>query len=134
MGEVPRDDLADDAQRLVEVVGDQVLVDLADRALLGAQRAGEVAEVVDRERDVGGEGLADRLAVLPGLGDRDGGEVGSITSAIFSRMLARSVVEVFPPHDGAAAWAASRAASMSSSVPRAISVNGLPLTGEMFSK
>jgi hypothetical protein len=57
----------------------------------------------------------------------------SIRSAILSRTLERSVVDV-RPHDSAAACAASRAASMSSSVPRAISVNGLPLTGEMFSK
>ena len=32
-------------------------------------RGREVAEVVDRQRDVGGQGLADRLAVLPALGD-----------------------------------------------------------------
>ena len=53
----------------MEVVGHGALVDLAARALLAAQHTGEVAEVVDRERQVGGEGLADRLAVLPGLGD-----------------------------------------------------------------
>ena len=53
--EVPRDDLADDAERLVEVVGDGVVVDLGDPALLGADRAGEVAEVVDGQRKVGGQ-------------------------------------------------------------------------------
>src|SRR3546814_1335090 len=37
---------------------------------------GEVAEVVDGERDVGGEGLAHRLAVLPRLGHGDLLEVG----------------------------------------------------------
>ena len=67
--EVERDDLPDDAERLVEVVGDRVLVDLRDPPLLGADRACEVAEVVDRQRKVGVEGLADRLAVLPALGD-----------------------------------------------------------------
>ena len=46
------------------------------RALERAGGAGEVAEVVDRERDVGGERLAHRLAVLPGLGDREHLEVG----------------------------------------------------------
>jgi hypothetical protein len=46
--EIPRDDLADDAQRLVEVIGDGVVVDLADRAFLRADAAGEIAEVVDR--------------------------------------------------------------------------------------
>ena len=54
-------------------------------------------------------------------------------SAIWLRMLARSVTEVLP-QAGAAAWAASSAASMSSAVPRAISVKTLPLTGETFSK
>ena len=48
--EVPGDDLADHAERLVEVVGHGVLVDLADRALLGADRTGEVPEVVDGQR------------------------------------------------------------------------------------
>ena len=69
--EVPRDDLADDAERLVEVVGDGVVVDLADRAFLGADAAGEVAEVVDGERQVGGRRLADRLAVVERLDDRE---------------------------------------------------------------
>ena len=54
-------------------------------------------------------------------------------SAIRLRMIERSPGEVLP-QAGAAACAASSAASMSSAVPRAISVNGLPLTGEMFSK
>ena len=67
--EVERDDLADDAERLLEVVGDRVLVELGDRSLLAADDRGEVAEVVGRERDVGGERLAHRLAVLPALGD-----------------------------------------------------------------
>jgi len=74
--EVPRDDLADDAQRLVEVVGDGGLVDLGDRAFLGAQGAGEVAEMVGRERDVSVQRLADRLAVVDGLGVGEHLEVG----------------------------------------------------------
>ncbi|MPL73764.1 hypothetical protein SDC9_19570 [bioreactor metagenome] len=69
--EVPRDDLADDAERLVIVIGDGVVVDFRHRAFLAAQDTGEVAEMVDRQRDVGGGRLADRLAVVPGLG---GGE------------------------------------------------------------
>ena len=32
---------------------------------------GEIAEVIDRQRDVGVQRLADRLAVVPGFGDRD---------------------------------------------------------------
>ncbi len=51
----------------MEVVGDGVLVDLRDAPLLGTQHAGEVAEVVDGERQVGRQGLPDGLAVLPAL-------------------------------------------------------------------
>jgi hypothetical protein len=43
----------------VEVVRDGVLVELSGAALLSADRRGEVAEVVDGEREVGGQGLAD---------------------------------------------------------------------------
>ena len=55
----------------MEVVSHSVLVNLGQAALLRADGAGEVAEVVDRQRDVGGEGLAHGLAVLPGLRDGD---------------------------------------------------------------
>jgi hypothetical protein len=44
-------------------------------AFLGADAAGEVAEVVDRQRHVGRHGLADRLAVVDGLGGRQHLEV-----------------------------------------------------------
>lgn len=54
----------------MEVVRDRVVVDLAERPLLGAQRTGEVAEVVDGQGEVSGQGLPDRLAVVPALGDR----------------------------------------------------------------
>jgi len=74
-GEVPRDDLADHAQRLLVMVRDRIGVDLAHAAFLGADHSGEVAEVVDGERQVGGRRLAYRLAVLPGLGDRELREV-----------------------------------------------------------
>ena len=73
--EVPGNDLADDAERLVEVIGDGVVVDLGDAAFLGADRAGEIAEMVDGERHVGGRRLADRLAVVPGLGERQQVEI-----------------------------------------------------------
>ncbi len=55
----------------MEMIGDGVVIDLADRTFLGADRAGEIAEMVDRERDVGGHRLADRLAVVPRLGKRN---------------------------------------------------------------
>ncbi len=57
--EVPGNDLADDAERLMEMIGDRVVIDLGDRAFLGADAAGEIAEVVDGERQVGGGRLAD---------------------------------------------------------------------------
>ena len=46
-GEVPRNDLPDHAQRLCEMVGHRVAVDLGERAFLGANAAGEVAPVID---------------------------------------------------------------------------------------
>ena len=67
--EVPRDDLPHHAQRLVEMVGRRVFVDLGAGAFLGTDAAGEVAEVVGGQRDIGVERLAHRLAVVPGLGD-----------------------------------------------------------------
>jgi len=54
-------------------------------------------------------------------------------SAILLRILARSVVEV-SAQAVLAAWAASSAASMSSALERATSVNTLPVTGVVFSK
>ena len=68
--EIPGDDLADHPQRFVEMVGDGVVVDLRQRAFLGADAAGEVAEVVDGQRHVRRHGLAHRLAVVPGFGHR----------------------------------------------------------------
>jgi hypothetical protein len=82
--------------------------------------------MVDGQRDVSGQGLAYRLAVVPGLD-------ASMASAIFNSTLERSAYDL-RPQASAAAWAASSAASMSSAVPRAISVNARPVTGEMFSK
>ena len=54
-------------------------------------------------------------------------------SAIFSSALARSAAGV-RPHASAAAWAASRASSMSSAPERAALVNDLPVIGVMTSK
>ena len=52
----------------MEVVSGSILVDLGDTTFLGAQAAGEVAEVIDGERDVGVQGFTDRLAVVDGFG------------------------------------------------------------------
>ena len=57
------------------MVGDRVVVDLGQPAFLGADAAGEIAEMVDGERDVRGHGLADRLAIVPGLGLGQQGKV-----------------------------------------------------------
>ena len=59
--------------------------------------------------------------------------LSSIRSAILFRMTARSPTEVLP-QAGAALWAASRASSMSSAVPRATSQKVWPFTGDGFSK
>jgi len=84
--------------------------------------------VIDGQRQVGVECLADRLAVVPGLGQRERLEVGfdavgdlvEDVGAFGGRGLA---------HAGAAPWAASSAFSMSASVERGISVNVCPVTG-----
>src|SRR6478672_13069424 len=68
--EVPRDDLADHAERLVIVIGDGVVIDLRQRAFLRADARREIAEMIDRQRDVGEARLADRLAVVDGLDRR----------------------------------------------------------------
>ncbi len=68
--EVPGDDLANYAQRLMEVIGDGVVVDLRDRPFLRAQRAGEVAPVVDAQGNVGEGRLSDRLAVVERFDER----------------------------------------------------------------
>src|SRR5690554_6077650 len=69
--EVPGNDLADNTQRLMEVVGHGVFVDLADGAFLRTDTAGKVTEVVDGQRYVSGQGFTHSLAVVPGFGHGD---------------------------------------------------------------
>ncbi len=52
----------------MEMIGDRIVVEFPDRAFLGANTAGEIAEMVDGQRNVGGGGFAQRLAVIPGFG------------------------------------------------------------------
>ena len=59
----------------MEVVGHGVLVDLGKRALLGADRPSEIAEVIDRQRDIRIQRFPHRFAVVPGFGDGDGLQV-----------------------------------------------------------
>jgi hypothetical protein len=75
-GEVPGNDLADHAQWLLNVVRHGVLVDIAEGAFLRAHATGEITKVVHRERNVGIQGFADRLAVVDGLGVGQQFEVG----------------------------------------------------------
>ena len=49
------------------MIGDGVVIDLAERSFLGADAGREIAEMIDGERDIGEGGLADRLAVVDGL-------------------------------------------------------------------
>ena len=45
--------MCDDAERLVEVIGDGIGIEFGDAAFLGPDDAGEVAEVIDGEGQVG---------------------------------------------------------------------------------
>ncbi len=69
--EVPRDDLSDDAERLMEMIGDRGVVEFREAALLREDTAGEIAEMIDDERHVGSGRLADRLAVVDRFGERE---------------------------------------------------------------
>src|SRR5476651_932542 len=73
--EVPRDDLPDHAQRLVEVIGGGQFVDFGGATFLRTNAPGEVAEMVSSQRHVGVEGFAHGFAVVPGFGDSEDFEV-----------------------------------------------------------
>lgn len=68
--EIPWNDLADDAERFLEMVGDSFVVDRGDRSFLGPDAAGEIPEMIDGKRNVGASGLANRLSVVERLGKR----------------------------------------------------------------
>ena len=74
--EVPWNDLANDTQRLMEMVRHGIVVDLAHVAFLGTKTTREVAEVISREGNVGVQGFAHGLAVVPGFSDCELLEVG----------------------------------------------------------
>lgn len=57
------------------MVGNGVIVQLTERTFLGPHAAGEVPEVVYRERQIGKIGLTDGLAVVVGL---DRGQKGQV--------------------------------------------------------
>ena len=58
------------------MIGDGVVVDFRQRAFLGADATREIAEMVDRQRHICGQGLPHRLAVIPGFGDRQHFQIG----------------------------------------------------------
>ena len=62
----------------MEMIGHRRFVNLGGASLLGAQAAGEVAEMVHRQRQVGIQGFADRFPVVPALRD------GQILQVLFN--------------------------------------------------
>ncbi len=74
--EVPGDDLRHYAQRFQNVHGNGIGIQLTDGAFFSADDAGEIAEVVNGQREVGGAGFAEGLAVVPGFGAGQRFEVG----------------------------------------------------------
>ena len=117
----------------MEVIGDRVVVDLARSPFLRADGAGEIAEMVDRQRQsaaiVSRIGLPlSQVSAVASIS-----RLASMRSAILLRMLARSAGLV-RPQASLAAWAASSAGSMSAASERAISQTGWPVIGEMLSK
>ena len=68
---IPRNDLPHHPQRLMVVIGHRVLVELPERALLGADAAGKIAKMIHRQRQIRQIRLANRLAVVVGLHRRE---------------------------------------------------------------
>ena len=108
-------------------------VDLGDAAFLGAHDAGEIAPMVDDQRHVGIGRLADRLAVVERLDQRQQFQIGLELSAILLRMRERSATEVLP-QASLASWAASSASSTSAADERGTSQSFLPVIGLGLSK
>ena len=65
---IPRNDLCDHAESFFDIDGQGVAVELGRIAFLGADGAGEIAKMIDRQRNIGERRFADRLAVVPCLG------------------------------------------------------------------
>ena len=94
--EVPRNDLADDAERLVEVVGDRVVIDLG-RSSLPERECSRRNSGNDRWRAACRlRRLADRLAVVDVSTRARMSRFSSIRSAILFSMRARSAGDVAP--------------------------------------
>ena len=120
----------------MEVVRDGVVVELGEVAVLGADEAREVAEVVGGERQVGVQRLADRTCRCP-TSRRPRAARGSASMHVGDRVAgcaARSRGARAAPGRCAPCGRRRAPRRCPSAVPRATSVNGLPVTGEMFSK
>ena len=72
---IPRNDLADNAEGFLEVIGNRVLVDVSQAAFFRLNAGGEVAEVSDNQGNVGIARLANGLAVVECLRKRQGFEI-----------------------------------------------------------
>lgn len=59
----------------MEMIGNRVVVDFADRAFLSADAACEITEMVDRQRNIRIGGFAQRLAIIPGFSPGDEVEI-----------------------------------------------------------
>jgi hypothetical protein len=63
-GEVPRNDLADNAERLMKMIGISLVVDRCNRAFLRTDASGEITKMINRQRYVRCHRFTDRLAVV----------------------------------------------------------------------
>ena len=110
------------------MVGDRVLVDLGRAPLEGPRGAGEVSEMVDGQWDVRRRVSRTGLPFSQVSATANISRFASMASAMRLRTAAalgqRCVAQA-----SLAAWAASSANSTSSTVDRATSQNGFPLTG-----
>ena len=125
-GEVPGDDLADDANRFVDDQAQRVVVQRGCPAVFTAEDTGEIAEMVGRCRDVDGFRFPDGLAVIQGFDE------GQRISILFDDV--GDFQEDRLPFDGGyffqagkAAWAARTAALTSSCVASAQTERTSPL-------
>ena len=132
--EVPRDDLADDAERLVEVIGDGVVVDLARSRLPapGSRRRSSGNGRWRAEcRPPSSRGSACRCPrSRPGRAARGSPPSGRRSCSGSPRAPPRWCA----PQASLAACAASSAASTSAASERATSQSTWPFTGERLSK
>jgi hypothetical protein len=108
------------------------LVDLAEAALLCADAAGEIAEVVDRQRNVGRHGFAHRLAVVQVSAVAISSRLASMRSAMRAARSALGRRGLAPLARGMGGIERQlRCPSRWNGVP---AQNTLPVTGVRFSK